>query len=144
MLCFQVPRNNSCPHPTRAAPAISTMKTTLYGIPNCDTVKKARDWLATHGCDVAFHDFKKQGLERATAAAWLEQLDWEVLVNRKGTTWRKLSDERRAAVVDKASALELMLENPSVIKRPVLDDAGRLAVGFSDEQYRKLLGSEAA
>jgi arsenate reductase len=119
------------------------MKTTLYGIPNCDTVKKARDWLAAHGQDVAFHDFKKQGLERATVAAWLDRLDWEVLVNRKGTTWRKLSDERRAAVVDKASALELMLESPSVIKRPVLAGAAALNVGFSDEKYRALFGSQA-
>lgn len=111
------------------------MKKTLYGIPNCDTVKKARTWLAEHGQDFAFHDFKKQGLERATVASWLEQTDWEILVNRKGTTWRKLSDERRAQVVDKASALELMLENPSVIKRPVLEGAGPLSVGFSDAQY---------
>jgi arsenate reductase len=114
------------------------MKKTLYGIPNCDTVKKARTWLADHAQPFDFHDFKKQGLERATVAAWLDQLDWEVLVNRKGTTWRKLSDERRAAVVDKASALELMLEQPSVVKRPVLAGAGQLAVGFSDQQYRQI------
>jgi arsenate reductase len=116
------------------------MKTTLYGIPNCDTVKKARTWLADNGRDVDFHDFKKQGLERGTVARWLEQLDWEVLVNRKGTTWRKLSDERRAQVVDKASALDLMLENPSVIKRPVLEGAGKLSVGFSSAQYEELFG----
>lgn len=119
------------------------MKKTLYGIPNCDTVKKARAWLADHGQDVDFHDFKKQGLERATVAAWLDQVDWEILVNRKGTTWRKLSDERRAQVVDKASALELMLENPSVIKRPVLEGAGDLSVGFSDTQYGALFGAKA-
>ena len=123
---------------------MSTMKTTLYGIPHCDTVKKARVWLAANGQDIAFHDFKKQGLERATVAAWLEQLDWEVLVNRKGTTWRKLTDERRAAVVDKASALDLMLESPSVIKRPVLQGAGALSVGFSDDQYRLLFARQAS
>jgi len=117
------------------------MTTTLYGIPNCDTVKKARTWLADKGHAFDFHDFKKQGLDRATVAGWLEQLDWEVLVNRKGTTWRKLSDERRAQVVDKASALELMLENPSVIKRPVLAGAGPLAVGFSPELYAAKFGS---
>jgi arsenate reductase len=116
------------------------MKTILYGIPNCDTVKKARTWLADNGQDFDFHDFKKQGLERATVAAWLEQLDWEVLVNRKGTTWRKLSDERRAQVVDKASALELMLENPSVIKRPVMAGRGPLTVGFAPEQYARIFG----
>lgn len=143
MLCFQVPRNNCFPPLPGAAPAISTMTTTLHGIPNCDTVKKARVWLAAHGHDFAFHDFKKQGLERATVAAWLQEMDWEVLVNRKGTTWRKLSDERRAAVVDKTSALELMLETPSVIKRPVLAGAGPLNVGFSDDMYRQLFDRQA-
>jgi arsenate reductase len=116
------------------------MKKTLYGIPNCDTVKKARSWLADHGQDFAFHDFKKQGLTRDTVAGWLEQVDWEILVNRKGTTWRNLSDERRAQVVDKASALDLMLENPSVIKRPVLEGAGSLMVGFSADQYEHKFG----
>jgi arsenate reductase len=116
------------------------MKTTLYGIPNCDTVKKARTWLAEHGQDVAFHDFKKQGLTREILAGWLQQLDWELLVNRKGTTWRKLSDEQRAQVVDKASALELMLENPSLIKRPVLVGKGPLMVGFDVEQYERTFG----
>jgi arsenate reductase len=119
------------------------MKKILYGIPNCDTVKKARTWLADHGHAFDFHDFKKQGLERDTVARWLEQLDWEVLVNRKGTTWRKLSDERRAQVVDKASALELMLENPSVIKRPVLDRGGQYSVGFSADLYHGLLQAAA-
>jgi arsenate reductase len=121
-------------------PSTIAMKKILYGIPNCDTVKKARTWLAEHGQDVEFHDFKKQGLARDTVAAWLEQLDWEILVNRKGTTWRKLSDERRAQVVDKASALELMLENPSVIKRPVLEGAGPLKVGFSSDTYEHTFG----
>jgi arsenate reductase len=120
------------------------MKKTLYGIPNCDTVKKARTWLADHGQAFDFHDFKKQGLEHATVASWLDQVDWEILVNRKGTTWRKLSDERRAQVVDKASALEVMLENPSVIKRPVLDGAGALSVGFSDAQYGALFAGKPA
>jgi arsenate reductase len=120
------------------------MKKTLYGIPNCDTVKKARTWLAAQGHDFTFHDFKKQGLERDTVATWLKQLDWEVLVNRKGLTWRKLTDAQKAAVVDKASALELMLANPSVIKRPVLDNGGKLSVGFSDAQYRGLIESARA
>ena len=122
---------------------MSTIKTTLYGISNCDTVKKARAWLAAHGQEVDFHDFKKHVLARATVTAWLERLDWEALVNRKGTTWRKLSDARRAAVIDEASALELMLEMPSVIKRPVLARADMLSVGFSDERYLDLLGRQA-
>ena len=119
------------------------MNKTLYGIPNCDTVKKARTWLAEHGHDFTFHDFKKQGLSRETAARWLEESDWETLVNRKGTTWRNLPDERKAAVVDKASALELMLEHTSVIKRPVLEGAGALAVGFSPAVYAGIFGSGA-
>ena len=111
------------------------MTTTLYGIPNCDTVKKARTWLADNGHEFNFHDFKKQGLSRELVNGWLEQLDWETLVNRKGMTWRKLSDERKAQIVDKASAAELMLENPSVIKRPVLQGVGRVSVGFSADAY---------
>lgn len=114
------------------------MTITLYGIPNCDTVKKARTWLADNGHEFAFHDFKKQGLERAQVESWLAQLDWETLVNRKGTTWRNLPDERKAQIIDKASACELMLENPSVIKRPVLQGAGPLNVGFSADQYRAI------
>jgi arsenate reductase len=120
------------------------MNNTLYGIPNCDTVKKARTWLAEQGHDFTFHDFKKQGLDRDTVAGWLSQLDWEVLVNRKGLTWRNLSDTQKAAVTDKASALELMLASPSVIKRPVLDNGGKLSVGFSSAQYQGIFGDAAA
>ncbi|HEU4851228.1 MAG TPA: ArsC family reductase [Telluria sp.] len=115
----------------------------LFGIPNCDTVKKARTWLADQSLPFDFHDFRKQGLDRDTVAAWLAQQDWEVLVNRKGTTWRGLPDERKAAVTDKASALELMLEYPSVVKRPVLLDArDKVHVGFNDAMYRKVFGIE--
>jgi arsenate reductase len=119
------------------------MTTTLYGIPNCDTVKKARTWLADNGHDFSFHDFKKQGLSRELVAGWLEQLDWETLVNRKGTTWRNLPEERKVQVVDKASALALMLENPSVIKRPVLAGRGPVSVGFSADQYAAKFGGAA-
>jgi arsenate reductase len=116
------------------------MTTTLYGIPNCDTVKKARTWLAEQGQQFEFHDFKKQGLTRDIAAGWMKQLDWEVLVNRKGLTWRNLTDEQKAAVVDQDSALDLMLSTPSVIKRPVLDAGGKLTVGFSADQYARFFG----
>lgn len=115
------------------------MTITLYGIPNCDTVKKARVWLAEQQHAFVFHDFKKQGLERATVSAWLQQLPWEVLVNRKGTTWRGLADKRKAAVTGPEQALELMLEFPSVIKRPVLSRSGQFSVGFSPAQYQALL-----
>lgn len=111
------------------------MTTTLYGIPNCDTVKKARTWLADNGHDFTFHDFKKQGLSRELVQGWLKDVDWETLVNRKGMTWRNLSDERKAQVNDADSATELMLENPSVIKRPVLAGVGPVSVGFSADQY---------
>ena len=98
--------------------------TTLYGIPNCDTVKKARTWLHEHGVAHNFHDFKKHGVPEAALDLWLAQLGWEVLVNRKGTTWRQLDDAARAAVVDTASARALMLAHPSLIKRPVVQWTG--------------------
>lgn len=111
------------------------MTTTLYGIPNCDTVKKARTWLADNGHDFTFHDFKKQGLSRELVQGWLKDVDWATLVNRKGTTWRNLPDERKAQIVDADSAIALMLENPSVIKRPVLQGAGPVSVGFSHDAF---------
>ena len=114
------------------------MTITLYGIPNCDTVKKARTWLADQQQEFVFHDFKKQGLSRETVAGWLQHLSRDVLVNRKGTTWRALSDERKASIVDDEAAIALMLENPSVIKRPVLNKDGAYAVGFSDAQYQHI------
>ena len=107
----------------------------LYGIPNCTTVKKARAWLAGHGHDVSFHDFKKQGVD----AAWLrkvsEQVGWQALLNTRGTTWRKLSDADKAAAGDEAGALALMQAQPSVIKRPVLELDGRYHLGFAEDQY---------
>jgi arsenate reductase (glutaredoxin) len=114
------------------------MAVTLYGIPNCDTVKKARTWLDQNGVAYTFHDFKKAGLTPALVDGWLKQVDWEVLVNRKGTTWRVLPDERKAAVADAGSAAALMLEAPSVIKRPVLDCNGTTHVGFSDANYQQI------
>ena len=104
---------------------------TVYGIPNCDTVKKARDWLSAAGVDYHFHDFKKTGVPEEALAAWIDALGWEALVNRKGTTWRKLDDAQREAVQDAASARALMLDQPSIIKRPVVQwPDGRISVGF--------------
>lgn len=114
------------------------MTITIYGIPNCDTVKKARTWLTQHGIEYAFHDFKKNGLTPELVNGWLEQIEWDVLVNRKGTTWRALSDERKAGVADARTAAELMLESPSVIKRPVLSHGGKAHVGFSDALYQQI------
>lgn len=111
---------------------------TLYGIPNCDTVKKARAWLAERGVEVVFHDYKKQGVPEAELRAWVKTLGWETLLNRKGTTWRKLDAARQAAVTDAASAIALMLEQPSVIRRPVLLRGAALRVGFDADEWAAL------
>ena len=114
---------------------------TLYGIPNCDTVKKARAWLAEHQVEHLFHDFKKQGVPDKQLDQWIEALGWEKLVNRKGTMWRKLDPARQAGVVDAASARALMLEVPSVIKRPVMAWAdGSHSVGFDAVAWSKRVG----
>ena len=115
-----------------------TAATILYGIPNCDTVKKARTWLEQQGVPFHFHDFKKAGLSADVVDAWLKHVDWEVLVNRKGTTWRALDDAAKAAVVDAAGARALMLTSTSVIKRPVLVFKGVAHVGFSAASYEQI------
>jgi Spx/MgsR family transcriptional regulator len=110
----------------------------LYGIPNCNTVKKAREWLALHGITVEFHDFKKHGLDGAIAQNWLQQADWTRLINRSGLTWRGLPEQRKQNVHDAATALALMMEKTSVIKRPVLEQNGKLLhVGFDETAYSK-------
>ncbi len=115
--------------------------TTLYGIPNCDTVKKARAWLSAQGLAYQFHDFKKQGVPLDLIDGWIAQLGWEALLNRQGTTWRKLPDDAKAAVHDAASAKALMLAQPSAIKRPVVQwPAGLLTVGFKAETWLHQLG----
>lgn len=111
----------------------------LYGIANCSTVKKARDWLAQHGVAIEFHDFKKHGLDAATAQNWLKQSDWNKLVNRSGLTWRALPEERKQQICDAASAAQLMQEKPSVIKRPLLEQNGTLLqVGFDAAAYSQI------
>ena len=113
---------------------------TLYGIPNCDTVKKARTWLTEHGKSHAFHDFKKHGVPPAELARWADAVGWESLLNRKGTTWRQLNSEAQLAVVDSASAQALMQAQTSVIKRPVVDwGGGKFTVGFDPQVWKKLL-----
>ena len=114
---------------------------TLYGIPNCDTVKKARQWLADHGLDYQFHDVKKQRVPAALLPAWQKAAGWEPLVNRKGTTWRKLDAATQAAVVDDASAIALLLAHPSAIKRPIIDwgtqaGQGRYTLGYTPQQWQ--------
>ncbi|MDO9246125.1 MAG: ArsC family reductase [Phenylobacterium sp.] len=114
-------------------------KTTIYGIKACDTMKKARDWLDGHGVDYDFHDYKTVGIERATLQAWARKVGWEVLLNRAGTTFRKLPEADKVGV-DEAKAIALMLAQPSMIKRPVLDVGGDLLVGFKPEAYAAKLG----
>ena len=115
---------------------IRAMTITLYGIPNCDTVKKARAWLAGHGVEYAFHDFKKQGVPEQRLAAWMEQAGWEKLLNRQGTTWRKLPPEEQARGTNAAGARALMLTQPSVIKRPVVEwTSGAISVGFDAKAF---------
>ena len=114
------------------------MAAKLHGIRNCDTMKKAWTWLDEHGVAYEFHDYRKQGIDRATLEDWAGRVGWEVLLNRAGTTFRKLPDADRAEV-DKAKAIELMLAQPAMIKRPVLDMDGRLLVGFRPADYATLI-----
>ena len=111
----------------------------LYGIPNCDTMKKARNWLTEHGVDYSFHDFKKEGLDAALLDEWLSRVDWETLLNRRGMMWRKLDDAAKANI-DATSARQVMLDTPTIIKRPVLIKDGQISVGFKEADYQKLFG----
>ncbi|MBL8550880.1 MAG: ArsC family reductase [Hyphomonadaceae bacterium] len=112
----------------------------LYGIKNCDTMKKARAWLDAHGVGYRFHDYKGEGIDRASLERWAKAVGWETLLNRAGTTFRKLPEDVREKV-DEKQATALMLEQPSMIKRPVLDlGGGKLIVGFRPETYAKALG----
>lgn len=114
------------------------MKPVLYGIPNCDTVKKARAWLENSGIAYHFHDFRKDGLELSQLQAWSQSVGHDTLLNRRGTTWRKLDDSRKQAL-DEAAALALMLEQPALIKRPVLVKGRQILVGFDQAAWQSLL-----
>jgi len=109
----------------------------MYGIPNCDTIKKARKWLAEHNIDYTFHDYKKEGVDAALLQAWCAQVGWEVLLNKRGTTWRKLPDADKDAI-DETSAQSLLCEHTSMIKRPVLVYGEHIEVGFSAAAYEAL------
>lgn len=110
---------------------------TLYGIPNCNTVSKARKWLTENNIDYQFHNFKKDGLDQQTLVKWVAALGWEILLNKRGTTWRKLSEEMKTDI-DSNKAISIMLDNTSIIKRPVLDVNNVFHVGFKLEQYQAL------
>ncbi len=113
------------------------MPVKMYGIKNCDTIKKARAWLEKNGIDYVFHDYRKEGIDQKMLNAWLKSLDWEDLLNRRGTTWRKLPESTRETMNRKA-AVNLMLEQPAIIKRPLLETNGELTLGFSEENYRNI------
>lgn len=112
------------------------MPTTIYGIKNCDTMKKARTWLDDHDVAHDFHDYKAKGIDASTLDSWIDKVGWEVLLNKAGTTFKKL-DETKKDNLDAAKAKALMLEQPSIIKRPVLDVDGKLTVGFKPETYQQ-------
>jgi arsenate reductase (glutaredoxin) len=114
------------------------MSATLYGIKNCDTMKKARAWLDAKGVPYAFHDYKVDGIDRRRLEAWAGNVGWETLLNRAGTTFRKLPDTDKAGL-DERKAIALMLDQPSMIKRPVLDLGGTIMVGFKPELYEEAL-----
>ena len=116
------------------------MMATLHGSPNCDTVKKARAWLDSHGVAYGFHDVRKAGVPEADLRRWMAVVGWERLLNRRGTTWRKLDEATRAAVVDAESAAALLRAHPSAIRRPVLAAGDALVVGFDAGRYAALFG----
>ncbi len=115
------------------------MAVAIYGIKNCDTMKKARAWLDQHSVAYAFHDYKASGIEAARLRLWANKVGWETLLNRAGTTFRKLDDADKAGI-DEAKALTLMQAQPSLIKRPVLEADGALLVGFKPESYARQFG----
>jgi arsenate reductase len=113
---------------------------TLFGIPNCDTVKKARTWLEQEAIPFVFHNFKKDGLSQAQVEVWLQKIDLNTLINRKSTSWRALSEEQKSQADNRVEAIALLLANPSLIKRPVLQveskERQHVGVGFNDQQYQ--------
>lgn len=112
----------------------------IYGIPNCDTVRKALAWLNQHGIAYHFHNLKTEGISTQRLQAWVAQVGWEKLLNRKGTTWRRLPAHLQTAVSDAASAQALMQAQTSIIKRPVVEGASELIVGFDEAHYKNLFG----
>jgi len=111
--------------------------TTIYGIKNCDTVRKARKWLGDHNVEYRFHDFRTDGLTKKDLLAWVKAVGWEVLLNKRGTTWRQLAEKSRESV-EEGKAIDLMLAHPALIKRPVLVNGKHVHVGFVPADYRKL------
>ncbi len=118
----------------------ATTKVTLYGISNCDTIKKAKTWLQLNGIDFVFHDYRKQGLDQALLQSLEAKLGWEAMLNRRGTTWRQLPEDAKNSI-DRDAALTIMLQNPAIIKRPILVHGEHISVGFSEASYQPLLAA---
>ena len=118
---------------------MSSSLITVYGIPNCSSVKKAREWMTAHQVAHDFHDFKKQGLSAEHLSLWLSKVDWTVLLNRKGTTWRGLDAATQALVIDAASAQQLMLEWPSLVKRPVVVKGHQVVIGVNLQAWQSVV-----
>jgi Spx/MgsR family transcriptional regulator len=116
------------------------MPIVMYGIKNCDTIKKAKKWLTDNGIEFTFHDYRQDGLNEALLSALEGRLGWQAMINKRGTTWRKLDDEVKSSI-DREKAISIMLENPAIIKRPILDTGKTLALGFSADQYQQLLST---
>ena len=112
-------------------------RVTLYGIANCDTVKKARNWLDRHQVEFDFHDYRKQGLDRSLLQSMESALGWEAMLNRRGTTWRRLPESLRQEM-NRATALDVMLENPAIIRRPILSRNDQLIIGFNEHRYQEI------
>ncbi len=115
------------------------MSITLYGIPNCDTVKKARTWLEAHGLDYHFHDYKKAGIDAGRLGVWCEAKGWELILNRAGSTFKKLTDAEKSDLTQ-AKAIALMCSQPSMIKRPIVEFAGGILVGFKPDAWTEVFG----
>lgn len=115
------------------------MTVQFYGIPNCDTVKKARKWLEANGLDYAFHDYKRQGADAGKVAQWIEAKGVDVVLNKRGTTYRKLSEEEKAQADDSHAAVALLVQHPSMIKRPVVEHTGGTLVGFKEDEWSAAL-----
>jgi len=111
------------------------MSVIMYGIPNCDTIKKAKKWLEANGIDYEFHNYKKEGISKAKLKDWCKQVDWEILLNRRGTTWRKLDDATKEGI-NKTSAIGIMTAETSIIKRPVIETDDMILVGFFEDEYK--------
>ena len=110
----------------------------IYGIPNCDTMKKARKWLEKNNLEYEFHDYKKSGVPENKLKLWVKSAGWDIVLNKRGTTWRKLDDDVKNSI-DETSSIKVMIDNASAIKRPILESGNRLLIGFKEDEYKTLL-----